>query len=118
MNAIRLTASIVFVNEKGIHRVEGAPHPFGLILPREHHGFRVMPTARTLLKGLIIENSAEGFRHLLTQVRFYMDREGLGRVVFGLEPTASTTTAGGASSSNRAISWSIRPTRRSRRTEA
>jgi transposase len=37
---------------------------------------------------LIVENSAEGFRHLLSQVRFYMDREALSRVVFGLEPTS------------------------------
>jgi len=58
------------------------------IAKRKHHGFLGDANGRTLLKGLIVENSAEGFRHLLTQVRFYMDREGLSRVVFGLEPTS------------------------------
>jgi hypothetical protein len=55
---------------------------------RKHHGFFGDANGRTLLKGLIVENSAEGFRHLLTQVRFYMDREGLSQVVFGLEATS------------------------------
>jgi len=58
------------------------------IAKRKHHGFLGDANGRTLLKGLIVENCAEGFRHLLTQVRFYMDREGLSRVVFGLEPTS------------------------------
>jgi transposase len=58
------------------------------IAKRKHHAFFGDANGRTLLKGLIVENSAEGFRHLLTQVRFYMDREGLSRVVFGLEPTS------------------------------
>ena len=58
------------------------------IAKRKHHGFLGDANGRTLLKGLIVENSAEGFRHLLTQVRFYMDREGLSQVVFGLEPTS------------------------------
>jgi transposase len=58
------------------------------IAKRKHHGFLGDANGRTLLKGLIVENSAEGFRHLLTQVRFYMDREGLSEVVFGLEPTS------------------------------
>jgi transposase len=58
------------------------------IAKRKHHGFLGDANGRTLLKGLIVENSAEGFRHLLTQVCFYMDREGLSEVVFGLEPTS------------------------------
>jgi len=58
------------------------------IAKRKHHAFFGDASGRTLLKGLIVENSAEGFRHLLTQVRFYMDREGFSRVVFGLEPTS------------------------------
>ena len=58
------------------------------IAKRKHHGFFGDANGRTLLKGLIVENSAGGFRHLLTQVRFYIDREGLSRVVFGLEPTS------------------------------
>jgi transposase len=58
------------------------------IAKRKHHAFFGDANGGTLLKGLIVENSAEGFRHLLTQVRFYMNREGLSRVVFGLEPTS------------------------------
>jgi transposase len=58
------------------------------IAKRKHHGFFGDANGRTLLKGLIVENSAEGFGHLLSQVRFYMDREALSRLVFGLEPTS------------------------------
>lgn len=58
------------------------------IAKRKHHAFFGGANGRTLRKGLIVENNAEGFRHLLTQVRFYMDREGLSSVVFGLEPTS------------------------------
>lgn len=58
------------------------------IAKRKHHAFFGNTNGKTALKGLIVENSAEGFGHLLTQVRFYMDRGGLGRVVFGLEPTS------------------------------
>jgi transposase len=58
------------------------------IAKRKHHAFFGDANGRTLLKGLIVENNAEGFRHLLSQVRFYMDREGLSRAVFGLEPTS------------------------------
>ena len=58
------------------------------IAKRKHHGFfSGDANGRTLLKGLIVENSAEGFRHLLTQVRFFMNREE-SAVVFGLEPTS------------------------------
>lgn len=58
------------------------------IAKRKHHAFFGDANGRTLLKGLIVENSAEGFGHLLSQVHFYMDREGVDRVVFGLEPTS------------------------------
>jgi hypothetical protein len=39
------------------------------------------------LSFLIIENSAEGFRHLLSQVGCYLQRDGFRRVASGLEPT-------------------------------
>jgi transposase len=55
---------------------------------RKHHAFFGNANGKTVLKGLIVENSAEGFRHLLSQVGFYMQREGFRRVVFGLEPTS------------------------------
>ena len=55
---------------------------------RKHHAFLGSANGQTVLKGLIVENSAEGFAHLLTQVGFYMQRDGFKRVVFGLEPTS------------------------------
>ena len=55
---------------------------------RKHHAFFGNGNGQTVLKGLIVENSAEGFGHLLSQVRFYMQRDGFSRVVFGLEPTS------------------------------
>ena len=54
----------------------------------KHHAFFGNANGQTVLKGLIVENSAEGFRHLLSQVGFYMQRDGFKRVVFGLEPTS------------------------------
>jgi len=58
------------------------------IAKRKHHAFFGDANGRTLLKGLIVENNAEGLRHLLSQVRFYMNREGFNQVVFGVEPTS------------------------------
>ncbi|MDY6990945.1 MAG: transposase [Thermodesulfobacteriota bacterium] len=57
------------------------------IAKSKHHAFFGTPNGRTVLKGLIIENSASGFEHLLTQVQFYMDRDGFKQVAFGVEPT-------------------------------
>ena len=54
------------------------------IAKRKHHGFLGDANGKTILKGLIVENSAEGFGHLLSQVCFYMQRDGFRRVVFGL----------------------------------
>jgi len=58
------------------------------IAKRKHHAFFGNGNGQTVLKGLIVENSAEGFRHLLSQVGFYMQRDDFRRVVFGLEPTS------------------------------
>lgn len=58
------------------------------IAKSKHHAFLGTPNGRTVLKGLIVENSASGFEHLLTQVQFYMDRDGFKEVVFGVEPTS------------------------------
>jgi len=55
---------------------------------RKHHAFFGNGNGRTILKGLIVENSAEGFGNLLSRVSFCMQRDGLSRVVFGLEPTS------------------------------
>jgi len=54
----------------------------------KHHAFLGTANGKTVLKGLIIENTASGFEHLLTQVQFYMDRDGFKKVVFGVEPTS------------------------------
>ena len=64
---------------------------------RKHHAFFGNANGKTVLKGLIVENNAEGFRHLLSQVGFYMQRDSFKRVVFGLEPPASITSRGRAS---------------------
>jgi transposase len=58
------------------------------ISKHKHHAFFGNANGKTVLKGLIVENSAEGFRHLLSQVGFYLQRDGFRRVVFGLEPTS------------------------------
>jgi transposase len=55
---------------------------------RKHHAFFGNANGKTVLKGVIVENSAEGFRHLLSQVGFYIQRDGFKRAVFGLEPTS------------------------------
>jgi len=53
----------------------------------KHHAFFGTPNGRTVLKGLVVENSASGFEHLLTLTQFYVDRDGFKQVVFGVEPT-------------------------------
>ena len=53
-----------------------------------HHAFLGTATGRGLLRRLKIENSAEGFERLVAHVGFCMTKEGLSRVVFGLEPTS------------------------------
>ena len=50
---------------------------------RKHHAFLGNANGKTVLKGLIVENSAEGFLHLLSQVGFYMQRDGFKRVTEG-----------------------------------
>jgi len=52
-----------------------------------HHAFLGTATGRTLRR-LVVENSASGFEHLLTMVQFFSDRDGLKKVVFGVEPTS------------------------------
>jgi transposase len=55
---------------------------------RKHHAFFGDANGKTILKGLIVENSAAGFHHLMSQVDFYLQRDGFKAVVFGLEPTS------------------------------
>ena len=54
----------------------------------KHHAFLGTANGHTVQKGLIVENNLSGFSYLLGRVQFYMDRDGFGKVVFGLEPTS------------------------------
>jgi transposase len=58
------------------------------IAKSKHHAFLGTANGRTVLKGLIFENSRQGLEKLLTRVQFYMDRDGFREVVFGVEPTS------------------------------
>jgi transposase len=57
------------------------------IAKSKHHAFLGNANGKTILKGVVVENTASGFEHLLTMVQFYMDRDGFKEVVFGVEPT-------------------------------
>jgi len=57
------------------------------IAKSKHHASVVSSKNKKLLRGLIVENNASGFEHLLSMVQFYMSRDGFDDVVFGLEPT-------------------------------
>jgi transposase len=54
----------------------------------KHHAFFGTATGKTLLRRLIFDNSREGFATLLLRAQSIMAQEGLGKVVFGVEPTA------------------------------
>jgi transposase len=58
------------------------------VAKEEHRAFFGTATGKTLFRRLIFENSGEGFRKLLDQAEVIKKAEGLGKVVFGLEPTA------------------------------
>lgn len=58
------------------------------IAKSKHHASLVSAKGQRLRKGLIVENTASGFEHLLSMVQFYMSRDGFEDVVFGLEPTS------------------------------
>ncbi|MCP4650268.1 MAG: IS110 family transposase [PVC group bacterium] len=52
-----------------------------------HHAFLGTATGHKL-RSIVVENSANGFEHLLTMVQFFSDRENLKKIVFGVEPTS------------------------------
>lgn len=54
----------------------------------KHHAFLGTATGKTVLKGLVVENSESGFEHLMAHVQFYMGRDGFEHVVFAVEPTS------------------------------
>lgn len=62
----------------------------GLDVSKErHHAFLGTSTGKTLYKGLIFDNTCEGFRKLLLKVEAVKVQHGLSKVVFGMEPTAN-----------------------------
>jgi transposase len=62
----------------------------GLDIGKErHNAFFGTATGKTLHKGMFFENTYEGFQKLLIQTDALKVQHGLGKVVFGLEPTAN-----------------------------
>ena len=59
------------------------------VAKEKHHAFLGTATGKTLHKRLVFENSKEGFGRLLVHVAALKARHGLGKVVFGMEPTAN-----------------------------
>jgi transposase len=55
----------------------------------KHHAFLGTATGRTYLRGMVFENSREGFEKLFAQVEAIKVQGGLDKEVFGLEPTAN-----------------------------
>lgn len=58
------------------------------VAKEKHHAFFGTAKGRSLLRRLIFDNNREGFETLLQRTRAIMTQEGLGTVVFGVEPTA------------------------------
>jgi transposase len=54
-----------------------------------HHAFFGTPNGKTLRKNLVFDNSLRGFESLRGLAADLQAQHGLGKVVFGLEPTAS-----------------------------
>jgi transposase len=55
----------------------------------QHHAFFGTATGKALFRRLVFDNNREGFGRLVDQVRAVQVQEGLGKVVFGMEPTAN-----------------------------
>ena len=55
----------------------------------KHHAFMGTATGTALLRRLIFENTIDGFSKLLSQVEAIKNRNGLEKIVFGLEPTGN-----------------------------
>jgi len=55
----------------------------------KHHAFFGTAMGKTLFRRLVFDNSIEGFEKLLVQVEALKVQHVLGKVVFGLEPTAN-----------------------------
>jgi transposase len=59
------------------------------VAKERHNAFFGTATGRTLHKGMVFDNTSEGFRKLLTVTEALKIQHDLARVVFGLEPTAN-----------------------------
>jgi transposase len=55
----------------------------------KHHAFFGTATGKTLLRRLIFENSIDGFEKLIAYAEAIKAQHSLGKVVFGIEPTAN-----------------------------
>jgi len=59
------------------------------VAKEKHNVFLGTATGKTLVKGLVFENSKQGFEKLLTEVEAVKAKNKLSSVIFGLEPTAN-----------------------------
>jgi transposase len=59
------------------------------VAKEKHYAFFGTASGKTLLRRLVFENSLEGFGKLLVQAEAFKVREGLTKVVFGMEPTGN-----------------------------
>ena len=59
------------------------------VAKERHNAFFGTATGKTLYKGLVFDNTLEGFRKLLTLTESLKVQHDLKKVVFGLEPTAN-----------------------------
>ena len=59
------------------------------IAKEHHHAFFGTATGHTLLRRLVFSNDGEGFRKLLEQAEALRVRDGLKKVVYGMEPTGN-----------------------------
>jgi transposase len=59
------------------------------VAKEKHYAFFGTASGKTLLRRLVFENRLEGFRELLVQAEAIKVREGLTKVVFGMEPTGN-----------------------------
>jgi transposase len=59
------------------------------VAKNNHHAFFGTPNGRTLRKNLVFDNSTKGFESLRSFAEDISNQHGLGKVVYGLEPTAS-----------------------------
>ena len=55
----------------------------------KHHAFMGTATGKSLLRRLVFENNIDGFSKLLTHVETVKVRNGLPKIIFGLEPTGN-----------------------------